>query len=455
MKTIFITVFEGTESKNILRTAILPTLLSRPDVRLVLLVKDAQRAAYHAAEFSDPRISYEVAGQLRVTGPDRFFMRLKFLLLRTKTMVLRRRVRYGEQGGGAQHLSGSVLRFFLARPAAQRLIRGLDFRCVHSDTYAHYFEAYHPDLVLFANLFDEPEVHLLREAKQRGVKTIGIINSWDKATSRGILRLLPDRLVAFNHHVRDDLLQYQAVAGDRIFVGGTPQYDRYVALQSWSREAFFRRLNLDPRQRLIVYSPIGSAYSAADWDIIDMLEQCRREGKFGDHAELLVRFPPNNFIDRAELQKRPWLRYQYPGVRFSEKWGTGIDWDMTFPELEELANTLVHMSVLICYASSISVDAAMMDKPVINIGFEMRPRAKGVKSPTQFYAQTHYEKALATGGIHLVDTREDLVEWVCRYLAHPEYDREGRMRLAREQCAFLDGKSGERIGKYILDFLDA
>ena len=455
MKTIFITIFEGVESKNILRTAILPTLLSHPDVRLVLFVKDARRRGYHEAEFKDPRISYEVAGPLRVTGPDVMFVRLKFLLLRTKTTRLRRRMRYGEQEGTgtASYLLGSLLQYLFARPAIQRLARGLDFALVQSDTYASSFEKYHPDLVLCANLFDEPEVHLLREAKRRGVKTIGIINSWDKATSRGILRLLPDRLVVFNNHVRDDLLRYQAVPRDRIFVGGIPHYDQYISLRPWNREEFFRRLNLSPVQQLIVYAPVGSLFGAADWDAIDMLEQCRRDGTFGDRAELLVRFPPNDFIDQTELRKRPWLRYQYPGVRFSEERGTGIDWDMTFPELEELASTLFHMSLLVCYASSISVDAAILDKPVINIGFELRPRARGVKSPVQFFAQTHYEKALATGGIHLARTREDFVEWVNRYLAYPEFDRQGRKRLAEEQCMFLDGKSGERIARYIITVL--
>ncbi len=298
-------------------------------------------------------------------------------------------------------------------------------------------------------------MHFLREARGRGVKTIGIINSWDKATSRGILRLLPDRLVAFNNHVRDDLLRYQAVPAERIFVGGTPQYDQYFSLRPWSREEFFRRLGLDPERQLIAYSPMGTVCGIADWDIMDILEQCRQEGKFGDRADLLARFPPNDIVNQAELEKRPWLRYQRPGVRFSEERGTGIDWDMTFPELEELANTLFHMSVLICYASSLSVDAAVMDRPVINIGFEARPAATGAALPTQFYGQTHYEKALAAGGIHLAHTREDLIKWVRRYLAHPEYDREGRRRLAREQCEFLDGKSGERIGRFILDFLAA
>lgn len=453
MKTIFITVFEGTESKNILRTAILPTLLSRPDVRLVLFVKDHQRVVYHQAEFNDPRISYEVADPLRITGPDAIFIHLKFILLRTKTTLLRRRMRYDADGGVVQYCGGLILQYILAHPAFQRIARILDEMLVHSTTYAGCFEKYHPDLVLFANLFDEPEAHFLREAKERGIKTVGIINSWDKATSRGILRLLPDRLIAFNNHIRDDLIRYQAVPPDKIFVSGIPQYDRYIAFTSESREVFLKRLGMDAVSRFIVYSPVGSVCGTADWDIIDMLERQRSAGEFGNDIELLVRFPPNDFPSQDEMKKRPWLRCQQPGIRFSKQRGVGIDWDMTYAEIDELANTLFHMSVLVCYASSISVDAAVMDRPVINIGFEMRLRDKKVKSPVQFYGQTHYEKALATGGIHLSETKADVALWVKKYLADPGLDRAGRRRLVAEQCAFLDGKSGGRIGRFILDFL--
>jgi len=40
IKTIFITIFEGVEAKNILRTDILPTLLADPEVRIVLFTKN-------------------------------------------------------------------------------------------------------------------------------------------------------------------------------------------------------------------------------------------------------------------------------------------------------------------------------------------------------------------------------------------------------------------------------
>ena len=183
----------------------------------------------------------------------------------------------------------------------------------------------------------------------------------------------------------------------------------------------------------------------------DLLYALQGKGKFGEHTALRVRFPPNDYLDQEEVKKRPFLRYDYPGVRFSEK--RGIDWDMSPQELFHLSDTLHHMSLIICYASSISVDAALLDRPVININFEPITGKSVDGSAIKFYAMAHYKKALETGGIRLVNSEQELITWVNAYLGNPLLDHEGRVRLAREQCQFLDGKSGERIGKFILEQL--
>lgn len=451
MNTVFVAMFEGVESKNILRTAILPTLLSDPGVRLLLLVKNRERADYLAQEFTDPRIIYEAADFPEIRRMDRFFRWLRFLMLRSETTDLRRQMRRQEGQPSAAYLVGAALNRFLARPWAQRMARRLDFLLVRDCSYAFFFDRYDPALIVAANLFDELEMHLVREAKRRGVPSVGFINSWDKASGRSAIRILPDQFIVFNRFVRDELIRYHGVRPERIFIGGIPQYDRYFELKPRSREALFRPLGIDPSKKLIVYSPIGGVFKNSDWAMIDLLERLRREGRFGDDAELLVRFPPNDFFDEREFVKRPWLRYQYPGVRFSKI--RGLDWDMTFAELGELADTLFHMSVLVCYGSSLSVDAAVLNKPVININFDVIPNLPLSKLPTRFYTTSHYSKALATGGIRLVKSAEELVASVRRYLNDPTVDAVGRQALARSQCEFLDGKSGQRIGRFILNFL--
>ena len=51
MKTVFITIFQGAEAKNILRTDIYKNLIARDDVRIVFFVDSLERAEYYKKEF--------------------------------------------------------------------------------------------------------------------------------------------------------------------------------------------------------------------------------------------------------------------------------------------------------------------------------------------------------------------------------------------------------------------
>ena len=449
MKTIFITVFEGVEAKNILRTDILPTLLGARDIRLVLLTKNQEKIDFYKKEFNDPRLIYEAAPYSRSMGKgfDRLFALLKFTLLRTKTTNLQRKLAHEAGGSFFKYYFGHLSNFLLARSFIRKAARFLDFLLVRNNIYAAIFEKYKPDLVFLAHLFEEPEIHILREAKKRGIRTIGFINSWDKTTARCAMRLLPEKFVTFNDIVKKELIAYHDVKEKNIFVGGLPQYDYYFDKRASAREEFFKKIKADSSKKLIVYAPIGSFFSVSDWDVIDLLHDLKSKGKFGKDAEMLVRFQPNDFIDEAELKKRQNLFFDCPGKRFSAN--RGVDWDMDQAELNHLKDTLYHMSLLICYASSISIDAAMLDKPVINIDFELA-KSEPLKSPTRFYKMEHYRNALSAGGIRLVGSESELIKWTNHYLTNPQLDQEGRRRLVLEQCKFLDGKSGERIGKFIL-----
>ena len=452
VKNVFFAMFEGVESKNFLRTGVVERVLaSDSNIRAILFMKNKERAEYYAKEFSNPRIIYEVVGTGSLGSIDQIFSSLKFKFLQTETTDLRAKM-IGEERGNAYYYYSILLHRVLARPFFVSMFRWLDFKLVQNSSFDSYFERYNPALILLANLFEDHEVNFLRAAKKHTVFSVGLINSWDRVTARCVLRILPNKLIVFNTAVKKEIMETNYVESEDVFVSGLPQYDYYFSPSRVTREEFFKKLGFANAERMLFYSPIGGMFSNSDWEMIDLLYRLNSEGKFGKKVKIFVSFPPNDFLKEEELKKRPWLQYQYIGTRFSKVRST--DWDIKGEELEKLKNLLSYTSLVVCYASSLSIDAAIFDKPIININFEIKNNQSLSKSPTIFYKMTHYKKALDTGGIRLVNNEDELIEWIGKYLEDPSLDKEGRKRLVERQCEYTDGASAVRMAKYLCSFLD-
>lgn len=447
MKTIFITLFQAIEAKNILRTAVVTELLKDPTVRIVCITKSKERADYYAKEIPLERITYEVFTKEPCGFFESIFTKAKIFLVRTKTTDLRRNILLKERKSYVAYFVGSLASRILARKVIRSFFRYFDARLGGDPGFSELFDTHKPSVVFLAHLFSDTETALLREARRRNIPTVGFINSWDKLTARSMIRLLPSMLLVYNEHVKKEAMRLADMPEQSILIVGVPQYDFFATTVPCTREKYLKRLNLPSDAKILLYAPMGELFSNSDWVMIDRMHMILQKNEYFRKVYMLVRFPPNDFVDQKELKKRPWLLYDIPGIRYGAR--TKGDWDMTFDDLENLRDTLAHSSLLVCYASSISVDAALMGKPVINIGFDVLPFPPALKSPTFFYGTEHYEKALQTGGIRLVKSEHDLITWLKHYLRDPLLDVSGRRRLVEEQCPYW-GTSGARIAEAVI-----
>lgn len=453
MRTILIPIYQAVEVKNILRTDIIKKLLERPDVRVVCLVRYPERIDYYKKEIPHDRIAYDVFYQAPQGAFERFFSMLKFHIIRTDTTDLKRRLRYEAAGGIIRYKVGSVMNRLLARKTARSLLRFLDYRVVGDPGFAEVLRKYNPDAVFLGHLFDDVEISLMRAAQKMGIPAVGFINSWDKMTARCGLRLLPDTLVVYNNLVKNEAMAHADMPENKIRVCGIPQYDLYITSKPCPAGMFFDKIGLDPARPMILYAPQGETFSNSDWDMIDLLAGMISGGAIQKNAQLFVRFQPNDSVTESELAKRPWLKYDRPGIRYGTE--RGGDWDMTFADLDHLRDTLAYASLLVCHASSISVDAAVMGKPVININFEIKHATDPRKSPMRYFIMEHYRKILDTGGVRLADSKEELAKWINAYLEDPSRDADARARMIRQQLGEADGRAGERIAEAILQKITA
>jgi CDP-glycerol glycerophosphotransferase (TagB/SpsB family) len=168
---------------------------------------------------------------------------------------------------------------------------------------------------------------------------------------------------------------------------------------------------------------------------------------------LLVRLHPRDDLDRYdEFRGVPHLIIEKP-FKKTVKSGDGLDVDITADNQQHLADTLRHSDVVVTVASTIAIEASIFDTPVIDISFDGETPAEFAKSARRYYQFTHYANITRQGAAPVADTPEALVGHVSRYLGDRSLDREGRRRVVADQVQFTDGKSNERIAKFVIEEL--
>ena len=185
-----------------------------------------------------------------------------------------------------------------------------------------------------------------------------------------------------------------------------------------------------------------------------VLIRAMREGAWPWPVQLLVRLHPRDDIAAyAEFNGEPHVFIEKPFRTTTAASGDGLSIDVTVDNQQHLADTMRHSDVVVNVASTLAVEAAIVDTPVVNIAFDGEGPVEWVRSARRYYRFTHYVNVTRHNAVRVADTPEQLVDHIGRYLADPSQDREGRRRVAAEQCQFFDGRSAVRVGDFVVSEL--
>lgn len=448
MKTIFITSFHVLISRNILGTPLLSELTRDPDTRVVLFVPDYKRG-YFEREFGSPQVI--VAGvKTELSRWDRALRQFSLILLPTRSMAIKRHWEFlGSRRAVPFALKSAAARLLAGRGWARRLLRRLDRRTARSGRFAPLFREHRPDAVFAADVQNELDLELMREAKRAGIPAIGMVRSWDNLTSKGMMRIIPDCLIVHNDRIRDEAVRYHGVPPGAIAAIGIPHYDRYHSPRPTPRAEFFASLGLDPAKRLILFAPVGDRYirgNVTDRAVLEELVRGRQEGRLPLDVQVLVRLPPMDAVNLDGFMPPPWIKIERPGVSFRP--GAVKESEIGGDDDRRLLDSLAYCDCAVTGPSTIAVDAAYFDKPVVLVDFDNNG-AGYWWSAAPWYDYTHFRPIIASAGVRVAKNGGELLQWVGRYLEHPKADRAGREKIRAEQCEFLDGQSTRRLAEVI------
>ncbi|MBI2625674.1 hypothetical protein HYW68_01335, partial [Candidatus Parcubacteria bacterium] len=213
------------------------------------------------------------------------------------------------------------------------------------------------------------------------------------------------------------------------------------------RGEFFRRLNLDPAKRLVVYAPVGDRYvggKPVDRDIIAAIADT-----LPATHHLLVRLPPTDSVNLDGLGALSNVAVMRPGQQLARNPAMFRLNELSPEDDEVLRDTLAHCDVVVSGPSTFAVDAAVFDKPVILVAFDGRQSNLYYASIARYYDYEHFKSVLTSGGARLAQSAEELRYWLTRYLADPALDRAGRKTIVKTQCGALDGLASHRLANVI------
>ncbi|MBI2846554.1 MAG: CDP-glycerol glycerophosphotransferase family protein [Chloroflexi bacterium] len=453
-KTIVIAAPSGTEAKNVFRTEVLD-ILKTSNLRVIVLTPTADED-YFAKELADGNV---ILGRLHHPGTlASLYRAFHFDLFMNPdfTKTVKWEAEWHRRRKPLKNLPGILMTALCKYKPLKRLFQRLGLAIVPGKLYDRLFKKYKPSLVVVAyrlNPYDPYIFPLLKNAKRAKIPIICFVPSWDNVSAKGELAVHMDKLIVWNEINKREAIALHGYSPDEIYVSGPTQFDSYFIRKGFSaREEFFRETGADPKRRLLTYTTAGIQTIETDAEILDILKGFVDENKFVFPCQLLVRIHPVSREKYEHLRGCKNIIVEEPG-RFSK---TQVHyWDPSVRDMLHLGNLMMHSDVVINVASTITIEASIFDTPVVNVAFDGYKKKPYWDSVTRYYNEyPHYINIVRTGGVRIATTKDELLTAINAYLKNPELDRAGRRRIVEEQCRYTDGKSGERVASYILDFLN-
>ena len=285
------------------------------------------------------------------------------------------------------------------------------------------------------------------------VPILAIDLSWDHFTTKTAPLRRVAGLAVWNETMKRQAVEIHGYKANQVCVAGVPQFDIYADPATYlSREAFFERIGADPAKKLVTLTTIPPVLYAYHDVVIDEMVAAMRSGALGEPAQLLVRVHPRDDLGKYERfvgQTDVIVEKPFRETIVAE----GSNVDPSRDNRLHLANTLKHSNVIVNVASTIAIEAAIADTPVVNIAFDGHDEKPFLDSSRRFYQYTHYKPLVDVGAVRVAATPSALVDEVRAYLADPARDRPGRERAASDLCYRIDGRAAERVAGFVLDRL--
>ncbi len=227
-----------------------------------------------------------------------------------------------------------------------------------------YIRKLRPDIVLVSPVvkFGSNQVDFLKSARRLGIPAATCVASWDNLTSKGLLRVVPERVFVWNEIQRREAIELHGMAPERVVATGAQLFDRWFERQpSSSRDDFVRRIGLDPAQPYVLFlgsSPIVAGRPDSEVPFVTKWIEALRTG---DEQRLL------GIAIRPHPVGTQWECVDFDQFENVVIWPRRSRRPSTPEEHADFFDSLAHSAAVVGINTTAMIEAAIVGKGVLTI----------------------------------------------------------------------------------------
>jgi hypothetical protein len=331
---------------------------------------------------------------------------------------------------------------------------GLEMRITTDRSLAQLFQERRPAFVFFTHVTHHHEEIIFRNCLAHGVRTLYMILSWDHLSAKVSLHARFDRILVWNEYTREETLRtYPRFKPEQVAVVGIPQYDLYAQKPSRSYKTWCEHYGLDPAKKTILFSTMPQTRHEQQHILIgELLREMVKGERVPPGYQLLIKCHPfDAFPSYGELVRG------FPAAVHQTNFPSGQNqenWQPTSSEIEASRDALYFCAMDINIFSTVTIEAAYFDKPIIHIAFDPEPPRNRVPCH-EYYNWDHFKHIVQRGGTILVKSFDELYAAIRQYHDDPTIKKAERALLVRTYIGADVGSASDHVVEELVRFNDA
>jgi hypothetical protein len=308
-----------------------------------------------------------------------------------------------------------------------------------------------PDCLVLPNPFGMQETVYMVHARRLRLPVVCQMLSWDNITSKGTPLMMPDYFISWGPIMTAEMKTLYKFPSERIYECGVPHFDVYAQPEHViPRDDVLRGLGLPPSQPYLFYGMVAPYSAPRELEVIAWLAEKVRSQAFAMPCSLVIRPHPQTVRglyarDREEMARLQALAGPQVALNMPPVLSDRLAWDLPKSDMYTLASLLAGSSMCLSVGSTLCLDACMVDRPIITVGFDGWEELPYDISARRGLDYTHIKKMLALGGVQVARSFVELEAHINRYLREPHLERQARANTAAQECGPQDGRAAERV----------